>query len=413
MAGHTTRRALLASLGAGAGGLAGCLAEAEQLLDSRCPADGELARIAGDWPTRGRTPGHVGALDAGGFDRPVSQEWCLRPSGRWMSFVLADGTLYLTEREENDDSDVFHLLAVDARTGAERWRVELAAQPIGEPTVADGGVHLAIDTDESQLVRFAPDDGRREWRVTLETRTDSMVAVADGTVFATDVAGGVQAFDAATGQRRWHMEVHSEFAVGAFGNVPAVADGVVYVDAAIGTGPAALDAASGEVLWERDIPGFYGPVADGRLLLGGGTADDEGGVYALDAATGETRWSLDRAKAREADRQRLDPLVLTDDRVFVPLRGGDLEARTPDDGTLLWDRSFDDRRGARDLIATDGTLLYVDWVDLNHSLAGVATETGRERWEIDVDVDQIIAAEGCLFALDGSRLLGFDATADE
>jgi hypothetical protein len=66
------------------------------LEESSCPGE-TVGSVSGNWPTRGRTPGHVGATEAGGFDAAPEPRWCADSGGRWLSVVLADGTVFATE----------------------------------------------------------------------------------------------------------------------------------------------------------------------------------------------------------------------------------------------------------------------------------------------------------------------------
>lgn len=94
----------------------------------------------------------------------------------------------------------------------------------------------------------------------------------------------VAAFATSTGESLWTFEAPS----GQLPNPIAASAGTVYV--ASDGGPLyALDATSGEVLWQRALGGSYygGPTAaqDVVYVPGGGR------VYALDASTGATLWS--------------------------------------------------------------------------------------------------------------------------
>ena len=384
-----TRRAVLGAVGAGTAATAGCLGA---LGGPTCP-EGELAAVDGEWPTRGRTAGHVGATDAGGFESALGTRWCVESDGRWTSLVLADGRLFVTERVEDEGTTSHYLHGREAVDGSRAWRVRLPLAPIAAPAVADGGVHLTMQGDDRTLVgRYATGDGSEEWRTRTEWRTDSMPAVADGTVYVTDVAGGLHAREAASGAHRWSTKVSNRVDPTVFGNLPAVVGGTAYVDAASGKGPAAVDTADGTVRWQRDVPGFHDPVTDGDLIVGG----DGRAVYAVEAATGETRWTVERARPTTV------PVVLAGDRVFAQFEGG-VEALSASDGSRQWRSTPSDAVGSgTDVLATDGTLLVAG----SEGLAGVDAASGEGRWEVDVEVDTVVAGDGVAFAFYGSRLRG-------
>ncbi|HEX2058073.1 MAG TPA: PQQ-binding-like beta-propeller repeat protein [Actinomycetota bacterium] len=124
-----------------------------------------------------------------------------------------------------------------------------------------------------------------------------------------------------------------------FASEPAVADGVVYASGYDTDSHepclAALDAASGEVLWQAQAPNketIVDPVAvgDGRVYAPTGWGAL---MCAFDAATGAAQWSLS-TKPHPAT-----PLF-SDGRIYVAsqhsVSGGRLQAYDSDTGALLW-----------------------------------------------------------------------------
>jgi outer membrane protein assembly factor BamB len=212
------------------------------------------------------------------------------------------------------------LVAVDAETGAERWRVE---QPVSasSPLVQDGRVY--VGTGEG-VKAFDAATGDELWRfLTGETAVpdnpppdsvDASPVLADGVLYTGEGGyGGLYALDPATGKELWHVDTHGATWVG-----PAVANGTVYIgsDAVFDvdqqdTAPSALyavDAKTGKELWHTafgDAQGAFGPpvVADGVVIIGVSTTpfaevDANTGYYlAVDAATGKERWRVAMDKA--------------------------------------------------------------------------------------------------------------------
>ncbi|TWG93538.1 hypothetical protein L615_006100000230 [Nocardioides sp. J9] len=93
--------------------------------------------------------------------------------------------------------------------------------------------------------------------------------------------------DLGTGEERWVAD----------GTVLAVVDGVAVVQG--GDAVRGVDVASGDRLWERDLPevqdGGWDPVvtaADGVVVLRRDHPDDDGGGLGLRATTGETVWEV-------------------------------------------------------------------------------------------------------------------------
>lgn len=131
--------------------------------------------------------------------------------------------------------------------------------------------HAAIPREEPAVA----------WRADAGTDVAAL-AVADDAVF---VGGshGVAAFDAADGSERWRKLVSAA--------TLCVHDGAVFaVSGEVGM-VTAIDAASGDVVWqwERDGRAGHAVVAAGDTVYAG----LHGVLAALDAATGDRRWELD------------------------------------------------------------------------------------------------------------------------
>ncbi|MCC6216355.1 MAG: PQQ-binding-like beta-propeller repeat protein [Polyangiaceae bacterium] len=186
--------------------------------------------------------------------------------------VLEGGTLYVANANDT-------VLALDARTGAQRW-----------------------------VQHQAPAQG-------MEIAGHSGVAVWRGAVYAAFSAGTVAAFDAVTGDERWPPVDLAAEAEAQLGEVPAYLDvdttpvpdaapsgPVVYVAAYVG-GVHALDADGGNPVWANPaVAGATGltlytePAHTGRdgapreptrlLLVASGTS----GLWALDPETGAEIW---------------------------------------------------------------------------------------------------------------------------
>lgn len=384
-----TRRTIIEAVAGGVtAGTAGCLGT---LGGERCP-DAELADVSGTWTTRGGTPGHINAIDAGGFANEPETRWCTELEGRLTSLLLADGTLYAFERVGDVGDRTFYLQANDARDGSEQWRRALPEKPIAEAAFTDGGIHLTMDGSDTDLVaRYAASDGSEQWTVEFAPSTDSMPAAVNGTVYVVDVAGKVYAYESADGTEQWSRRVSGRINPALRGNVPAVADGTVYVGAAIGKGPAALDAADGRIRWQRDLPDFFHPITDGNTLLG----SNDGVLYALDPATGKTRWQLDSVGAA--------PPALDGDTVYAFGDGG-VTAYAAADGSQQWTHSPPDTIGdGSGFVATDGTLLVVG----SDGILGLDSASGEERWTIEFEVDRLVVGNDAAFTSDISdRLRG-------
>ena len=97
-------------------------------------------------------------------------------------------------------SKQFTLQALDPRTGAATWRVDLDSDGyFTGPFATDRAI--VVSTNRGQVLAFAPGSGERLW-----ARTDiggTLLALADTTLDLNNAAEGLLALDAATGRDRW------------------------------------------------------------------------------------------------------------------------------------------------------------------------------------------------------------------
>lgn len=211
--------------------------------------------------------------------------------------TVAAGKVFWTHQDRFGVGSQGVIAALAPKTGATIWQSPMAGSTMsdGTPVVADGRVYVGSQTAD-QMLAFDVNDGRRLW---LSPRRlggwqDGTPTTDAGRVFIGS-GNGLVARDGATGQVLW---VHrspgpSHLRQNATPASPAVIDGVVYMGFPDGS-VTALDAASGSVLWNRNLPGrldFGGvhssPAVSGDTLYVG---SNNGSFYALDRASGAIVW---------------------------------------------------------------------------------------------------------------------------
>ena len=219
-------------------------------------------------------------------------------------FVGVTGYRRLDEARVGVDQEpeaVGAIVALDALTGRERWRVRTAGDGAAAPAVVDGAVYLASESGTVTVVDAV--NGAPRWQRTVATTDNAdgrgwlgTPAVAGGLVLVSDHLRVLHALDAGSGEERWRFEAGGEMV-----GDPVVDGDTVYVasfDPERGGGEPgrlnALDTATGGVRWSHaaDGVGFVTPVVGGGLVFLPGAGDDGSRVIALDAATGAERWSF-------------------------------------------------------------------------------------------------------------------------
>jgi outer membrane protein assembly factor BamB len=239
-----------------------------------------------DWPLFGRVPERTQWFpDAP--DPPFHFLWQFF-AHQLIEFppVLQDGNLYVVNK-------VGGVYAVRGRDGKVIWKRSLDPDVTG-PAFDDGLLFLAqFDGD---FVALDARTGKERWSFRPRSHLESSPLIADGGVYVGDDAGTLAGVDAETGELRWRAQLSPD----AIKASPSFHDGVVYVGDYAGV-VHAVSAGSGHEVWSRDtadLPpggsaGFYASptIAFGHIY----EARVDGAVYAFDL-NGKPAWHFQAGK---------------------------------------------------------------------------------------------------------------------
>jgi outer membrane protein assembly factor BamB len=261
--------------------------------------------------------------------------------------------------------------------------VHNAAWPqIGGNPVHDMG-HLAINDQLSEAWRSGIGSGGGYRAVIM-----AQPVVQDGIAYAMDSDAVVSAFRLADGSRVWRFDTRREDVDSTnVGGGLAVADGTLYATNGVGD-LVAVDAAKGTLRWRTDIgePARSGPtVVEGRIFLT--TMEDR--LLAHAAADGHFLWSH---VSNDAVTQMLGqgtPAV-SQGLVVAGFGSGELAAVRADSGTVAWTdglsaghggslADFQSVRGAP--VIAQGRVFAISMGGL---LVAIDLPTGRRLWERQV-----------------------------
>lgn len=309
-------------------------------------------------------------------------------------------------------SDGPSLYALDASTGAERWRLQTDAWVYS--LKAERGT-IVTGTRGGGVQAWEASTGERLWEI-HGAQTDFETAEAgpalhDGTVYLWQDAR-LRAVDARTGTERWSYPVGDAASCGGVPvRVTPAPDGYVYV--AAGTRVLAVDIVSGHVRWHFESPAvFLSPpaFAPGPAVTGGGVylADYLGTVYALDASTGKDRWRI----ATES-RQSIEPVLVVAGNVHVG-SGSALYTLDAVTGTPKWRFAAGGEVVGAPVVA-DGR---VHFGSADHVLYTLDAAGGQLRWKLATggEITGSPVAQGgvvyacskdrCVYALDALKGTG-------
>jgi len=225
--------------------------------------------------------------------------------------TIANGTIYqaymdFVECGENDPDPTGFLIAMDARTGKEKWRFK--GMPIESSPLLKNGI-LYFGSWDNRVHAIRAKNGKEVWSYDTGERVNTSPAYSKGRIFVGNQAGSVYALNAKTGKLAWQAAAGSSPLGGRefFYASPAVAYGRVFIGNSDGT-MLAFGAKSGKLLWARPLGTYiYSAAAIWRRKVYVGTYD--GKFFALDAASGDTKWEKTMPSAVHSPPTVMDGLV--------------------------------------------------------------------------------------------------------
>jgi len=269
-----------------------------------------------------------------------------------------------------------------------KWRVQTGGKVRSSPTVWKGAVF--VGSEDGYLYAIDAASGAIRWK----TRTgagdvSSSPAVFGDLVIVTGADGAVWAVSTATGQVQWKVPTSEPLPYRLFGtdprthdywsSSPVVADGVVFVGSADG-GIYALDAATGRLRWkvQTDAAVRSSPAVDRQRVYVGSF---DGNLYALDRATGAVCWKFKTAgNAFFPTGEIQSSPAVANGLVYVGARDGMLYALDAVTGRPRW-RSDQQMSWVNTSPAVAGGLVIIGVSD-GESLVAVDAATGVERWRL-------------------------------
>jgi outer membrane protein assembly factor BamB len=226
--------------------------------------------------------------------------------------VVAEGAVFFGCGDGN-------LYALDASTGALRWKLSTGDVVHASPAYADGVVY--VGSWDSYLYAVEARSGKEKWKfkggedpyIHNQVGFQSSPAVVGGVVYVGCRDSNLYAIDAQSGTEKWRVNNQGSWVIGS----PAVTQGkVVYA-----TSDSALfhevDAPSGKPLLKQDVKAytFASPTVAGDVVLVGVM---NGTLEARDLATGTLLWDYrteaskrNRVWALDKERRFNNPLLFS------------------------------------------------------------------------------------------------------
>jgi len=343
---------------------------------------------AADWPCFGGPTHDFIAPDTG-----LNKDWAARPPKTLWTVSLSDnghagpsiagGKVYIVDHQQNPDQpdgkDVVR--ALDFATGAEIWTFAYA---------------------DAKKNRYG--------------FTESTPLVAGGKVYVVSRLCKVQCLDAATGSLVWTRDVLKDFSGKRpewdFACSPAIVDGkLIVIAGGKGAAVVALDAATGETVWQGggdSIPGYATPLIatlNGQQQIVASVGE---GLVGIDIATGKRLWNFPWPV--EHDQNSATPTI-RGNTIFMSAGWGKGSAMVEVNGgeaKALWTTKEMQARFATPVVYNGRIYGTQD----PGKLVCLDAKSGEVVWkQSGFEFASTLAADGCILVLEGKsgNLLLLDA----
>ncbi|HEY8053724.1 MAG TPA: PQQ-binding-like beta-propeller repeat protein [Steroidobacteraceae bacterium] len=201
--------------------------------------------------------------------------------------AVAGGMVYFGSGDGN-------VYALDAGSGALRWKFHTGNVVHASPAVANGTVF--VGSWDSYFYALDATSGKQRWRfktgedpaINNQVGIQSSAVVADGVVYFGCRDSNLYALDAASGTKRWSYSTRSSWVISS----PSVRDGRVYFATSDTALVLAADAKTGAPVFSLSFhkwPFFSSPALAGDLLYIGSHA---GKLIAIDLQAGKQAWAF-------------------------------------------------------------------------------------------------------------------------
>lgn len=267
---------------------------------------------------RGTVARFEGGRQVWGADTDIRLSAGVGTDGRLAAVVATDGTV----------------IALDAQTGAERWRAPVGAEVLAPPAVSLEFV--IVRASDNRLIALDARDGSQRWTYQrnnppLALRSFASVVIEGPVVLAGFPGGKLGVINLANGGAITELNVALPRGATELERVADIVGTPVVgrreVCAVAYQGRAAcFDTSSGNPLWARDFSSSVGMDRDARFAM---ITDDQDAVHALDASSGASVWKQDALARRAVSR----PLIVGD-HVIVGDVQGYVHALTRDTGSF-------------------------------------------------------------------------------
>lgn len=230
---------------------------------------------------------HIHGMEPAAETMPDPFDFYLSSPSVW------NGSVYFGSGDGN-------IYALDASSGALKWKFHTGDVVHASPAIADGTIF--IGSWDTYFYALEAATGKAKWRFKTGEDPDihnqigiqSSAAIADGTVYFGCRDSNLYALDARTGAKKWVYNNKGSWVIGS----PAVKEGKLYFATSDSGLFHAVDARTGADLFSLSFkwPMFSSPAVAGNMVYIG---SDEGKLFAVDLVDRKLVWTFQTESSRK------------------------------------------------------------------------------------------------------------------
>jgi len=235
------------------------------------------------------------------------------------------------------------VVALDAATGNEAWRVKPGGPLRGAPTIDNDNIYVL--SQDNQLFALSKANGSVVWTQSGSLESQGVFGVAapavgQGTVIAGFSSGELNAYRYENGRTLWQDALSRSSistSVSSLADIdasPVIDRGLVF---AVGQGGrmVALEIVSGQRIWEQNFAGISTPWVAGEWLF---LITDDARLVCLARATGKVRW-IQQLRHYGSEKKKKNPItwygpVLAGNRLILTNSRGEIVSASADTGEV-------------------------------------------------------------------------------
>lgn len=286
-------------------------------------------------PFQGRQEPKLGALPA------QEQKKSSLAKVAWSSSVLAKQEPFIKLFPTAKGEAIYvadhagKVVALDRTQGKKIWSSNTGEKFTAGPTITDSMVLLA--TKDAKIVALNRADGHQLWQAKISSEVLSPPTYGQGIVLVHAIDGTITALNAENGQAIWQAEQSTPSLTLHYSSAPAIAGNHALVGLASGK-LMAFDLRSGVLAWERTISMPRGrsevqrmvdisadPLIDGTMAY---VITYQGKLAAVNVASGDLLW--------EREISSYQNMAMDQERLYITDNAHDLWAIDRQSGATLW-----------------------------------------------------------------------------